>query len=216
MVAVWWQILKNVFKSRFVDCFLEHCFNPTSKFAPLDTILILKENIKFSTQYVVYITLNCKSNETGNLIVQCRKKHSYVCPLFEATGTCPDRSTCKLHHPKRQTKGRKRKRSEGKNNDQGRYFGSKNHNVSGSRMVVTEKQHPVKSNEPFLEGDLTDYISLDVSSEEDIAESHDSTSQTTSFCPGYLPELLLDDPDELIKPVRVMNENQTGIVDKLS
>ncbi|XP_038897879.1 uncharacterized protein LOC120085770 [Benincasa hispida] len=138
---------------------------------------------------------------------ECRKKHSYVCPLFEATGTCPDRSTCKLHHPERQTKGRKRKRSEGKNNDQGRYFGSMNQDVSGSRMVVTEKQHPVKSNDPFLEGDLTDYISLDLSSDEDIVESHDSTSQTTSFYQGYLSELLLDDPDELIKPVRVMNEN---------
>ncbi|XP_050942610.1 uncharacterized protein LOC103489707 isoform X2 [Cucumis melo] len=137
---------------------------------------------------------------------ECRKKHSYVCPLLEATGTCPDRSTCKLHHPKQQTKGRKRKRLEGRNNDQGRYFGSTNQDVSRSRLVVSDKQLPVKSSDPFLE-DLTDYISLDVGSDEDIEESHDSTSQTTSFCQGYLSELLLEDPDELIKPVRVMNEN---------
>lgn len=149
--------------------------------------------------------VNCKSNETENLIVQCRKKHSYVCPLFEATGTCLDGPKCKLHHPKRQTKGRKRKRSEGKNNDQGRYFGLKNNDVSGSRMVVTEK-HPVKSSDPFPEDLAADYISLDFGSDEDIAESHDSRSQSTSFCEGYLSEL---DPDELIKPIRIMNENLT-------
>lgn len=131
-----------------------------------------------------------------------------MCPLFEATGTCPERPKCKLHHPKRQTKGRKRKRSEEKNNDQGRYFGSKRINAAGSsRMVVTEK-HPVKSSDPYPEGDLADYISLDVSSDEETAESQDySTSQRTSFCEGYLPELLLDDPDELIKPIRIMDEN---------
>ncbi|XP_023525174.1 uncharacterized protein LOC111788851 [Cucurbita pepo subsp. pepo] len=139
---------------------------------------------------------------------ECRKKHSYVCPLFEATGTCPDRPKCKLHHPKRQTKGRKRKRSEGKNNDQGRYFGSKKYDVSGSRMVVSEK-HPVKLSDPFPEKDLADYISLDVSSDEDIAESPDSTSLSTSFCEGYLSELLLNNPDKLIKPVRIMTENLT-------
>lgn len=41
------------------------------------------------------------------------------------------------------------------------------------------------------------------------ADSHDSTSQSTEFCEGYLSELLLDDPDELIKPIRIMNENLT-------
>ncbi|KFK42125.1 hypothetical protein AALP_AA2G214200 [Arabis alpina] len=41
---------------------------------------------------------------------ECRKKHTYTCPVFEATGSCPQESECKLHHPKNRSKGKKRKR----------------------------------------------------------------------------------------------------------
>lgn len=35
---------------------------------------------------------------------ECNKKHTTVCPTFAATGDCSDKSTCKLHHPKRKGK----------------------------------------------------------------------------------------------------------------
>ncbi|KAI5064710.1 hypothetical protein GOP47_0019405 [Adiantum capillus-veneris] len=35
---------------------------------------------------------------------ECNKKHTTVCPTFLATGECLDKSTCKLHHPKRKCK----------------------------------------------------------------------------------------------------------------
>ncbi|KAK3428243.1 hypothetical protein EUGRSUZ_E01003 [Eucalyptus grandis] len=54
---------------------------------------------------------------------ECRNKHSYICPTFEATGRCQQGSKCKLHHPKGRSKGKKRKRS-GEKSSLGRYFGS--------------------------------------------------------------------------------------------
>ncbi|XP_024515733.1 uncharacterized protein LOC9641455 isoform X3 [Selaginella moellendorffii] len=52
---------------------------------------------------------------------QCNKKHTYVCPAYAATGECPERAACKLHHPnkkertrevstKASTKGEKKRR----------------------------------------------------------------------------------------------------------
>ncbi|ONK81966.1 uncharacterized protein A4U43_C01F34740 [Asparagus officinalis] len=56
---------------------------------------------------------------------ECRKKHGYVCPLFEATGIRPQGSKCKLHHPKSRKKSKKRKHSEIQNSSRRRYFSSK-------------------------------------------------------------------------------------------
>ncbi|CAM6111140.1 unnamed protein product [Calypogeia fissa] len=35
---------------------------------------------------------------------KCNKKHTYVCSVYAETGECPDRSTCKFHHPKKKVK----------------------------------------------------------------------------------------------------------------
>ncbi|KAK9096204.1 hypothetical protein Sjap_021701 [Stephania japonica] len=56
---------------------------------------------------------------------ECRKKHTYVCPVYESTGVCPQGSMCKLHHPKTRNKSRKRKRSDEPKNSNKRYFGSR-------------------------------------------------------------------------------------------
>ncbi|KAK3134173.1 hypothetical protein QOZ80_6AG0545910 [Eleusine coracana subsp. coracana] len=55
---------------------------------------------------------------------ECRKKHSYVCPVFEATGECPQQSRCKLHHPKKKTKSKRSRVDTLQNNNWGRYFDS--------------------------------------------------------------------------------------------
>lgn len=143
-----------------------------------------------------------------SLLSQCRKKHSYVCPVFEATGTCPQGSKCKLHHPKNRSKGskgKKRKRVGQQRKAQGRYFGSTHVNVSEPRTAVNEKHSTQNNDDIFIEGKYADYISLDFSDEE-VGETNDLTSQRM-FYDSDSSDLQLDDLDELIKPFRIMNRN---------
>ena len=140
---------------------------------------------------------------------ECRKKHSYVCPIFEATGSCPLGSKCKLHHPKNRSKGKKKKQSR-ELNAQGRYFGFRHVNNRDPEKVVSEKD-TAKNNDDisFQEGRFADYISLDVSDEDIGSINGPRTQQTTLF--GSEPSYLhLDDLDELIKPVLIMNKNLTA------
>ncbi|XP_015885756.3 uncharacterized protein LOC107421110 isoform X1 [Ziziphus jujuba] len=138
---------------------------------------------------------------------ECRKKHSYVCPIFEATGTCPQGSKCKLHHPKNRTKGKKRKRTGEKKNVQGRYFGSMHINVVGPITAVSEKlsgqaQH---DNDIASEGKFADFISIDVSDDE-AGESNDRESEQATLSDSDISQFHLDGLDELIKPVRIMDK----------
>ncbi|XP_031372489.1 uncharacterized protein LOC116187720 isoform X1 [Punica granatum] len=139
---------------------------------------------------------------------ECRKKHSYVCPIFESTGNCPLGSKCKLHHPKSRTKGKKRKRSKEKKNAMGRYFGgSKYVRASDPGTSVTEKPSADESNSnngddnPFEEK-LADYVSLDVSDEEEGAED---IGRVMGVEANDDFDMELDDLDELIKPIGIMN-----------
>ncbi|KAF3976404.1 hypothetical protein CMV_000424 [Castanea mollissima] len=139
---------------------------------------------------------------------ECRKKHSYVCPVFEATGTCPQGSKCKLHHPKNRSKGskgKKRKRGGQQRKAQGRYFGSTHVNVSEPRTAVNEKHSTQHNDDIFIEGKYADYISLEFSDEE-VGETNDLTSERM-FYDSDSSDLQLDDLDELIKPFRIMNRN---------
>ncbi|KAI4307225.1 hypothetical protein L6164_030435 [Bauhinia variegata] len=135
---------------------------------------------------------------------ECRKKHSYVCPTFEATGTCAQGNKCKLHHPKTPSKGKKGKRSE-ERNCKGRYFGSIPIDLSEPGMMVAPPRQCEQSSDN-LEGELSDYISLDVV-EEELAESIGQAYKRAKFCDSDSMDLHLDDVDELIKPVRIMKEN---------
>jgi len=134
------------------------------------------------------------------MLFQCRKKHSYVCPTFEATGTCTEGAKCRLHHPKKHRKGKKRKRSGDQKNTRGRYFGSIPADVSESGMMVAPKRH----NESEIEEELSDYISLDVVSEE-VADT-DLSFDPAVFCENDS----LDDFDELIKPVLLLKRKFTS------
>ncbi|KAG8378217.1 hypothetical protein BUALT_Bualt08G0114800 [Buddleja alternifolia] len=92
---------------------------------------------------------------------ECRKKHTYVCPAFEATGTCPQASTCKLHHPKKKTE--KKPTTEQQKIVRGRYFDGGL--IGDDCSVATTEKLSAKGKDDIVchEGDFPDYISLDVS-----------------------------------------------------
>nr|GEX15103.1 zinc finger, CCCH-type [Tanacetum cinerariifolium] len=99
---------------------------------------------------------------------ECRKKHTYACPVFEATGACPQGSKCKLHHPKNRKTGLKRKQQhsleQNQKNSRGRYFGSFR---GGEAMPISEKHYLRDDDGDMLcQGELTEYISLGFSDEE--------------------------------------------------
>ncbi|KAL8110328.1 hypothetical protein AgCh_026160 [Apium graveolens] len=147
---------------------------------------------------------------------ECRKKHTYVCPKYEETGICPQGSKCKLHHPKKRSKGLKRKLSRGKKNAHGRYFGSRSFDTIGSITAGSEKLHLKNSDDIFnLEGKFTDYISLDISDEE-AGETVDPLMEQITMCAS---DVQVADLDEQIKPVGVMHRLPTAdpslIIDSL-
>ncbi|KAF2296680.1 hypothetical protein GH714_001148 [Hevea brasiliensis] len=133
---------------------------------------------------------------------ECRKKHSYVCPTYEATGSCPQGSKCKLHHPKNRSKGKKSKQSREKKIDQGRYFGSTHINVSEPGTAVSETHSAQDNSKICFEGSIADYMILDVA--DAVAENINLADEQTSFSEGDPLDLKLVDPDELIKPIRIM------------
>ncbi|XP_047340905.1 uncharacterized protein LOC124944639 [Impatiens glandulifera] len=117
---------------------------------------------------------------------ECRKKHSYVCPVFEATGSCPQGTKCRLRHLKRRSKGgggKKRKISKESNNaNKGRYFGKSCIDVVS---VVGEKTTQPSKREDcrdvfFQEGRFADFISIDVSEDEDEEVDHMIESSCSS------------------------------------
>ncbi|KAM7514771.1 hypothetical protein LguiA_004354 [Lonicera macranthoides] len=138
---------------------------------------------------------------------ECRKKHTYVCPVFEATGTCSEGSKCKLHHPKTRTKSTKKKLSMDHNNTRGRYFGLTNIDVAEHRRIAGPKNHhPQYSKEDdifFQEGKFADYVTLDVSDDEKAVgtriEERTECNTTSSDCQGEGGCI-----DELIKPIGIM------------
>ncbi|TYI28636.1 hypothetical protein ES332_A05G258300v1 [Gossypium tomentosum] len=134
---------------------------------------------------------------------ECRKKHSYVCPNFEATGSCPLGSTCKLHHPKNRSKAKKSKRSMEHNTARGRYFGI---DISEPKRMGSERQQEVLEEDNIcFDGKFSDYISLGVS-EDEVGGLHQANCDETSFGDNDSTVLQSEDLDELIKPIRIMSE----------
>lgn len=131
--------------------------------------------------------------------MQCPKKHSYDCPVFKATGTCSQGSKCKLHHPKTEKQGKKRKRPT-KQNSRGRYFGSTNADITKSKSLVVENS--VQSNGGVcFQGKFDDYISLDFSDGEE-GSNNDLTRIVSSDV--ETTDLQLQDSDEYVKPLLLM------------
>ncbi|GAB4844124.1 hypothetical protein Ancab_037431 [Ancistrocladus abbreviatus] len=156
-----------------------------------------------------HVNVNPKAATCGNFLRgycadgnECRKKHSYICPLFEATGSCPKESKCKLYHP-RKAKCKRRKLSEEQKNARGRYFGSGLLSTE-PETSISGKLIPQKNDDIFLqEGRFADYISLDMSDEE--AEEDDESSEQATLYEVDCSRIQLDDLDEL-KPVRLLDK----------
>uniref|UniRef100_M4DN42 Uncharacterized protein n=2 Tax=Brassica campestris TaxID=3711 RepID=M4DN42_BRACM len=129
---------------------------------------------------------------------ECRKKHSYTCPDFEATGSCPQGSKCKLHHPKNQGKGIKRKRPSepSEKNPRGRYFGSLQKLFSESEPMVVDR-HPTESEDFGKEG--FEFISLGAT-EEEAGDNNDQATEQSISSESEEPASIY----ELIKPVALM------------
>ncbi|KAL0795156.1 hypothetical protein Bca101_066533 [Brassica carinata] len=129
---------------------------------------------------------------------ECRKKHSYTCPDFEATGSCSQGSKCKLHHPKKQGRGRKRKRPSepSEKNARGRYFGSLQKLFSESEPMVVDRR-PADSEDFGTEG--IEFISLGATEDEAGDNNEQATEQSISS-DSEEPASIYD----LIRPVALM------------
>lgn len=146
------------------------------------------------------------------LYKQCRRKHSYVCPLFEATGMCPQGSKCKLHHPKSRNKSKKRKSAEMQSNSRGRYFGSKILKIGEPLVVASYKCDSESDADPFCcGGHFAEFISIDVGSDNDGVETSIPKDSDTKEVESSLSDMLLDELDVLIKPVRIMNKANNSL-----
>nr|CAB3470947.1 unnamed protein product [Digitaria exilis] len=132
---------------------------------------------------------------------KCRKKHSYVCPIFEATGECPQESRCKLYHPKKKNKS-KRRVDTLQNNSWGRYFDTSIDHGSGTRVGSSEEEERQKVEQ--VSGDeFADFIDLGAVIEVagDVVASDDM--QMMELDSGNL-KMQADNLDALIKPLRIM------------
>lgn len=86
----------------------------------------------------------------------------------------------------------------------GRYFGSRLGDIGEVNTVSSDKPSVQKSEDLFFcEGRLADYVSLDVSSEEDkdMDKPMDTDIKMSENDPSDTPS---DELNELIKPVRIM------------
>ncbi|XP_042036262.1 uncharacterized protein LOC121782469 isoform X2 [Salvia splendens] len=107
---------------------------------------------------------------------ECQKKHTYTCPAFEATGVCPQASTCKLHHPKKKTE---KKPTMEQKVVRGRYFDGGLVGVddwssaSASAPPVEKLATRGKDDIVVHEGQYPDYISLEVSDDDEMDQGCD-------------------------------------------
>lgn len=150
-----------------------------------------------------------------NSYVQCRKKHTYVCPAFEATGNCQQGATCKLHHPKTKKKGAKSKALLVQKNARagGRYFGVRASDIANSAKTVPKLITGECDDLVFCQdGKFKDFISLGDSEDDDAIEE----PRVELSCDSDKEEEPLDmevDFDELIKPVRIMRPLGNVVLD---
>lgn len=142
---------------------------------------------------------------------ECCKKHSYTCPIFEATGSCPQGSLCKLGHPKNQIKSRKRKRTKLKSNSQGRYFSTIG--KANKPLSTASSQNDLEDpNDIFCSnGRFTEYINLETDSDDvGIGNNVLMDSYPGNLACGY-HEMKSCDIDALIKPVQIMKKGDFAI-----
>uniref|UniRef100_A0ACD6AEX8 Uncharacterized protein n=1 Tax=Avena sativa TaxID=4498 RepID=A0ACD6AEX8_AVESA len=133
---------------------------------------------------------------------ECRKKHSYVCPVFEATGECPQESRCKLHHPKKTIKSKRSRPGTPQNSSWGRYFDTSIGHDSGTSKVSSDQDDRQKQPRVFSGGDFVDFITLDTDGDE--VDALDSLQLMELGSGDLSAEAQADNLDALIKPLRIM------------
>lgn len=128
-----------------------------------------------------------------------------MCPVFEATGKCPQGSKCKLHHPKSINKTKKRKQSTIQiSSNKRRYFGS-SITEAVKPLNVSYDKNDLEGGDLFCcDGRFTDFISLDANSDEDGTEVTVSMDSHTMQCDSELSDQRQDDVEALIKPVNLL------------
>ncbi|KAG9146665.1 hypothetical protein Leryth_021817 [Lithospermum erythrorhizon] len=131
---------------------------------------------------------------------QCRKKHTYVCPIFEATGECPQGSKCKLHHPKKRSQTKKPLKEQKKGH--GRYFVPGH--IETSECTIS-KMLSERCNDDILyeDGRIAEFISLTVNDGEVGRTIGMINEQASDFAP---PEAQVSDLEDLIRPIRLMSK----------
>ncbi|XP_031483914.1 uncharacterized protein LOC116253282 isoform X2 [Nymphaea colorata] len=148
---------------------------------------------------------------------ECDKKHSYTCPQYESTGICTQRSTCRLHHPKKKDKPGKQSHRKRQKTTEGRYFVSRLLDVGKSGTAISDNKQSVEriSEDAFIScGKFADYISLDIKDDDD---DRNEAAQPGELSCGVLEapiqDLVLDLPkpdlDMVIKPIRLMQKSAT-------
>ncbi|CAL5041789.1 unnamed protein product [Urochloa decumbens] len=137
---------------------------------------------------------------------ECHKKHSYVCPVFEATGECPQESRCKLHHPKKKNKSKRTRVDTLQNNSWGRYFDTSIGHGCGTRVVSSEGEERQKL-EQVSGDDLADFI--DLGSDIEVPGDGDASDdiQLMELDSGNL-KIQADNLEALIKPLRIMRTSR--------
>ncbi|XP_071733878.1 uncharacterized protein [Rutidosis leptorrhynchoides] len=136
---------------------------------------------------------------------ECRKKHTYACPVFEATGTCSQGTKCKLHHPKTRKTGLKRKQQHSmeqqqRKNTRGRYFGS----VSSVETMPISENCNSKDDVTDIscqQGIFAEYISLDFGNE----KSGEVIGDQSMMLVSETPSLGAAEFDDKTKPIRLIN-----------
>ena len=134
---------------------------------------------------------------------ECHKKHSYVCPVFEATGECPQGSRCKLHHPKSKVKSKSRRPDFLQNSSWGRYFDASIDHQDETRKVSLDEDEREKPQRVFTDGDLG-FISLDDDADEDVTALDASDDIPLMELDSGDLSVQTDNLDALIKPLRIM------------
>ncbi|GFQ01666.1 zinc finger CCCH domain-containing protein 7 [Phtheirospermum japonicum] len=162
-----------------VDCKLTHKVIPERM---EDCSYFLKGSCSNEKCPYRHVNVNSESGVCKNFLRgycadgnECLKKHTYVCPTFEATGSCPKASTCKLHHPKKKIE--KKQPAIEQKIVKGRYFdggliGDADVSDTSTEVVSAKGNDDVVSHA----GKFPDYISLDVSDEEDSDDMDDMVS----------------------------------------
>lgn len=86
----------------------------------------------------------------------------------------------------------------------GRYFGI---DISQPKRMVSERQHQVlEDDRGCFDGKFSEYIKLNVSDDDEAGDLHEVICDQTSFVDNDPSDIQLEDLDELIKPIRIINE----------